>query len=109
MVNPNSSARISVQIDDAVRILAQDLGVEVDVVISPGGPPAIETDEEVVAAVEPVIDNALEHPADANVVACFSDPGISEMRATAATISAGLRYPRRAAAPRLIMCLVHPS
>lgn len=82
LVNPNSSERISVQIDDAVRILAQDLGVEVDVVTSRGGPPAIETDEDVVASVEPMIDTALEHPADAYVVACFSDPGIAEMRAT---------------------------
>ena len=82
LVNPNSSEHISVQIDDAVRTLAQDLGVEVDVVTSRGGPSAIETDQDVAAAVEPMIEASLANPADAYVVACFSDPGIAEMRAT---------------------------
>jgi len=82
VVNPNSSERISTEIDGAVRDLADELGLELEVVTSPGGPPAIESDEDVVAAVEPMIDTALKHPADAYVVACFSDPGIREMRAT---------------------------
>lgn len=70
------------EIDGAVRDLAEDLGLELEVVTSPGGPSAIETDEDVVAAVKPMIDTALKNPADAYVVACFSDPGIREMRAT---------------------------
>lgn len=82
MVNPNRSERISVQIDEAVRDLAADLGVEVEVVTSWAGPPAIESDSEVDAAVEPMIEASLANPADAYVVACFSDPGIAEMRAT---------------------------
>ena len=82
LVNPNSSERISRQVDDAVRALARDLGVEIEVVTSRGGPPAIESDDDVLAAVEPMIDTAVKYPADAYVVACFSDPGISEMRAT---------------------------
>ena len=82
LVNPNSSERISIQVDDAVRDLAEDLGVEIQVVTTPGGPPAIESDDDVAAAVEPMIEIAVEHPADAYVVACFSDPGIGEMRAT---------------------------
>ena len=70
------------QVDDAVRALADDLGVEVEVVTSRGGPPAIESDDDVAAAVEPMIETAEEHPADAYVVACFSDPGIGELRKT---------------------------
>ena len=70
------------QIDDAVRILAEDLGVVVEVVTSSDGPPAIESDEDVLAAVEPMIDTAAKYPADAYVVACFSDPGIADLRAT---------------------------
>ncbi len=81
VVNPNSTERISAQVDDAVRDLAEGLGIEVEVITSTGGPPAIESDEEVVASVEPMIEIAAGHEADAYVVACFSDPGIGEMRA----------------------------
>lgn len=82
MVNPNSSERISRQVDDAVRPLADGLGIDVEVVTSRAGPPAIESDGDVVAAVEPMIEIARDNPADAYVVACFSDPGIGEMRAS---------------------------
>ena len=71
LVNPNSSERISIQVDDAVKDLAEDLGVEIQVVTTPGGPPAIESDDDVAAAVEPMIEIAVEHPADAYVVACW--------------------------------------
>ncbi|MDE0139094.1 MAG: aspartate/glutamate racemase family protein [bacterium] len=80
IVNPNSSATISMQIDDAVSSLAGDLGVGIEVVTCAEGPPAIETDEDVAAAVGPMVETALAHPADAYVVACFSDPGITELR-----------------------------
>ena len=80
IVNPNSSATISRQIDDAVSSLAGDLGVGIEVVTCDDGPPAIETDEDVAAAVGPMVEAALAHPADAYVVACFSDPGITELR-----------------------------
>jgi allantoin racemase len=46
------------------------------------GPPAIETHEHVVGVVEPVCDylRAREEEAGAFVIACFSDPGLSEGR-----------------------------
>ena len=80
ILNPNSSATISNQIDDAVSSLAGDLGVGIEVVTCDDGPPAVETDEDVAAAVGPMVETALAHPADAYVVACFSDPGIAELR-----------------------------
>ena len=80
VVNPNSSENISRQIEDAVRSLADDLGVETRVVTCAEGPPAIESDEDVVAAVGAMVETARAHPADAYVVACFSDPGITELR-----------------------------
>lgn len=80
VVNPNRTERISAQVDDAVRDLAEGLGIEVEVITSPGGPPAIESDADVAASVEPMIEIAAGHQADAYVVACFSDPGIGEMR-----------------------------
>lgn len=81
VVNPNRTERISAQVDDAVRDLAEGLGIEVEVITSPGGPPAIESDADVAASVGPMIEIASGHKADAYVVACFSDPGIGEMRA----------------------------
>ncbi|WP_420612792.1 aspartate/glutamate racemase family protein [Candidatus Spongiisocius sp.] len=81
MVNPNRTERISAEVDDAVRDLAEELGIEVEVITSLGGPPAIESDADVAASVGPMIEIASGHKADAYVVACFSDPGIGEMRA----------------------------
>ena len=81
LVNPNSSDRISREIAAGVRALAGDLGVQLEVVTSRGGPPAVESDEDVTAAVGPMIEAAMKNPSDAYVVACFSDPGIDEMRA----------------------------
>ena len=69
------------QINDALQPLADGLLVEVVVVTSRGGPPAIESDDDVAAAVEPMIRTAMDNRADAYVVACFSDPGIGRMRA----------------------------
>lgn len=77
MINPNSSARITDQIRDAVT--ASDAAVSV--VTSSAGPPAIESDDDVVAAIKPMIKVAEANPAAAYVVACFSDPGLDELRA----------------------------
>ena len=80
IVNPNSSETISKQIEDAVSSLADDLGVRTEVVTCADGPSAIESDEDVIAAVGAMVETARAHPADAYVVACFSDPGIAELR-----------------------------
>jgi len=77
VINPNSSARITDQIRDAVT--ASDAAVSV--VTSSAGPPAIESDDDVVAAIKPMIKVAEANPAAAYVVACFSDPGLDELRA----------------------------
>ena len=49
-------------------------------VTSQAGPPAIESDEDVAAAIAPMITTALASPAAAYVIACFSDPGLDELR-----------------------------
>ncbi len=78
VINPNSSERISGQIRDAVAAVDP----RVEVVTSIGGPPAIESDDDVAAAVAPMIETAEDSPAAAYVVACFSDPGLEFLRAT---------------------------
>lgn len=47
-------------------------------VTSTGGPSAIESDDDVAVPVETMTETAVKYPADAYVVACFSDPGTSE-------------------------------
>ncbi|MEE9184397.1 MAG: aspartate/glutamate racemase family protein [Acidimicrobiia bacterium] len=77
VINPNSTERITRQIRDAVSVLGGNLTV----VTSPGGPPAIESDAEVAASVLPLLATAEAHGrAAAYVVACFSDPGLDELR-----------------------------
>lgn len=80
VINPNSTPRISAQIDAAIEFVAP--GANVEVVTSVLGPAAIETNQDVVDAVAPMIDLALTQDAEAFVVACFSDPGIDELRAS---------------------------
>jgi Asp/Glu/hydantoin racemase len=79
VINPNSSEPITAQIRAAV---ASDDRVRV--VTSPQGPAAIETDGDVVAAVGPLMETARAHDASAVVVACFSDPGLEQLRAGSA-------------------------
>jgi Asp/Glu/hydantoin racemase len=96
VINPNSSERISGQIRTAVAS-----GAEVEVVTSAAGPPAIESDADVVAAVAPMLETARTHPADAVVVACFSDPGLDELRRQSAVPVFGIAESAMAHARRL--------
>ena len=77
VINPNSSERISEQIREAV---ADDAG-SVIVLTSTSGPRAIETDADVEAAIEPMLATAAARNAAAYVIACFSDPGLDDLRA----------------------------
>jgi len=76
VINPNSSESITDQIRDAIGD-----GEIVQVVTSSGGPPAIESDADVVAAIGPMLDTARRREVGAVVVACFSDPGLDELKA----------------------------
>jgi Asp/Glu/hydantoin racemase len=85
VINPNSSESITAQIRDAV---ADRDGV--CVITSQEGPPAIESDADVVAAVEPMLETARHQDAAAVVVACFSDPGLDELRAESTVPAFGI-------------------
>jgi len=60
------------------------------VVRSASGPSAIETDADVAAAVAPMVETACSRPATAIVVACFSDPGLDELRDVSAVPVIGI-------------------
>ena len=88
VINPNSTVRISSQIESAIRSAAP--GAFIRVVTSTGGPSAIESDQDVLDAIEPMIDLAQSQQASAFVVACFSDPGIDELRSAVDTPCFGI-------------------
>jgi Asp/Glu/hydantoin racemase len=84
VINPNSSPTITAQIGDAVA------APDVRVVRSLNGPIAIETDDDVTAAVGPLLETARAEPAAVIVLACFSDPGLDELRAVGAVPAVGI-------------------
>jgi Asp/Glu/hydantoin racemase len=96
VINPNSSDRITGQIRTAVAT-----GTDVEVVTSLAGPSAIESDADVKAAVGPMLATAGRHPAEAVVVACFSDPGLDELRRQSTVPAFGIAESAIAQALRL--------
>ncbi|NND02168.1 MAG: Asp/Glu racemase [Acidimicrobiia bacterium] len=86
VINPNSSEKITKQIQAAV----QTVDADAIAVTSRAGPPAIESDDDVTAAVAPMIATADRHSAAAYVVACFSDPGLDDLRAHSTTPAFGI-------------------
>lgn len=76
VINPNSSERISAEMREALRNYST-----VSVVTSTFGPAAIESDGDVEAAIDPLVATARGLESDAFIIGCFSDPGLSEVRA----------------------------
>ena len=78
VINPNSTVRISEQIGAAIEPF--ESSIPFSVVTSSEGPEAIESDQDVMEAIGPMIQLAEFEAASAFVVACFSDPGLEELR-----------------------------
>ena len=83
VVNPNSSKGMTMEIDAALTPLRSQDGPKIKCVTLGGGPPGIETDADVQSVIVPLchLARSLEGEAAAFVNACFSDPGLTEMRA----------------------------
>ena len=79
MINPNSTEYITRQLAQAATE-SPGSGLEVEVITSQEGPAAVASDQDVVDAVAPMLRTLKEHPADAYVVGCFSDPGLAAAR-----------------------------
>lgn len=75
MINPNSTEYITEMLAQAASEM-EATGVEVQVITNHGGPPAIESDEDVANCASSMLKTLRRHPADAYVVGCFSDPGV---------------------------------
>lgn len=81
VINPNSSQVVTDGIDAAIGPL-RNWGHPIDCLTLAEGPPGIETDQHVADVVAPThrLALSLDHRASGYVVACFSDPGVAELR-----------------------------
>ncbi len=82
VINPNSSRSVTAVMDRALADLRRPPGPAIRCLTLAEGPPGIETDDHVSAVVAPLVRlvQQLEGGAAAFVNACFSDPGLAELR-----------------------------
>jgi Asp/Glu/hydantoin racemase len=82
VVNPNSSAAVTEVMERAAADLRRPDGPPIRCLTLAEGPPGIETDAQVRAVVAPLarLIRHLDGEAAAFVNACFSDPGLAELR-----------------------------
>ena len=82
VVNPNSLEQMTRDIDAAVAPLRIPGGPLIECVTVADGPPGIETQQQMDAAIGPLLDlvRAREQDCSAFVIACYSDPGMQSMR-----------------------------
>ena len=82
VVNPNSIQAVTDGIRDAVTLVPGTERLDIDCVTLAEGPPGIETDAHIAAVIPPLLTLVKSRlpEADAFVIACFSDPGIAQLR-----------------------------
>ena len=116
VVNPNSTLAVTQGIDRALDELRGPKAADIHCLTLAEGPPGIETQAHIDGVVAPLcrLANDLEDEAGAFVVACFSDPGLAELRAASARPVFGIAesaYRKAAAGPGRfgILSIVEPS
>jgi len=82
VVNPNSTQAVTDGVRDAVTLVPGTERLDVNYVTLAEGPPGIETDAHISAVIPPLLTLVRSRAADADafVIACFSDPGIAQLR-----------------------------
>ena len=82
VINPNSSQAVTAGMDRALESLRRPDGPAIRCVTLAEGPPGIETDAQVREVVAPLtrLVRRMDGEASAFVDACFSDPGLMELR-----------------------------
>jgi allantoin racemase len=80
VINPNSNAEVTAGLRDAVQPFARPQGPEIACIELAEGPFGIESEADVLAVI-PLLEASIRaDPADAFVIACYSDPGIAVCR-----------------------------
>lgn len=80
VINPNSSVSVTKSMEACLGSVRAATRHAIECIELSKSPPGIETDEHVAAVVPNIIEAVSASPADAFVLACFSDPGIAEVR-----------------------------
>jgi allantoin racemase len=80
VINPNSNPEVTAGLRDAVQPFARLQGPEIACIELPEGPFGIESEADVVAVIPLLEARVRADPADAFVIACYSDPGIAVCR-----------------------------
>lgn len=82
VINPNSTERVTREIDTAIAPLRMAGGPAIACLTLPEGPPGIQSQRDVDSVISPLLKRAaaLESDATAFVIACFSDPGMYALR-----------------------------
>jgi allantoin racemase len=80
VINPNSNPEVTAGLRDAVQPFARLQGPEIACIELPEGPFGIESEADVLAVI-PLLEASIRaDPADAFVIACYSDPNIAVCR-----------------------------
>ena len=82
IINPNSTQAVTDGMDDAVELLRVEGAPPLQCVTLRDGLPGIETQEHIENMVDPICDLVRQREGDSSafVIACYSDPGLSEAR-----------------------------
>ena len=82
VINPNSTQAVTDGLSDALAAFRLPGGPAIDCVTLAEGPPGIESQKHVDGVVLPLCAMIEREPADAYVIACYSDPGLHAARET---------------------------
>ena len=83
VINPNSSVAVTAAIDASIATLRLPGGPMIDTHTLTEGPPSVTTQRDAEGVVMPLVRLVEHEPADAFVLACFSDPGLHAVREAA--------------------------
>ena len=91
VINPNSNQAVTDGLADAVASFSIPGRIEITCETLEQGPFGIESQRDVESVVLPLVARMLERPADAFVIACYSDPGLALARAEIAAPVFGIQ------------------
>lgn len=80
VINPNSSETVTRSMDACLDSVRRGVAQSIQCVTLETAPPGIETDAHIAEVTPKVRARIADTPADAYVVACFSDPGVGQAR-----------------------------
>lgn len=90
VINPNSSVAVTQVMDESLNVLRSASGPKIVSTYLAGAPIGIETQKDIESVVLPLSEKIALEPADAYVIACFSDPGLALARESTSSMVLGV-------------------